>query len=84
MFGVAVFEAIEVKGRSMLNFEVKTSKFCNHFWNFGCQPLKGKVDLRSKVWQTVPGFWFFFIVLQTLILVSNGKRNMSKSNKSEL
>ena len=25
MFGVAVFEAIEVKGRSMLNFEVMTS-----------------------------------------------------------
>ena len=26
MFGEAVFEAIEVKGRSMLNFEVTTSK----------------------------------------------------------
>ena len=25
MFGVAIFEAIEVKGRSMLNFEVMTS-----------------------------------------------------------
>ena len=29
MFGVAVFETIEVKGHSMLNFEVMTSKICN-------------------------------------------------------
>ena len=27
----AVFEAIEVKGQLMLNFEAVTSKFCNHF-----------------------------------------------------
>ena len=31
IFGRAVFEAIEVKGPQMLNFEVTTSKFCNHF-----------------------------------------------------
>ena len=39
IFGRAIFEAIEV------NFEVTTSKFCNHFWKFGCQPNKGKADL---------------------------------------
>ena len=27
----AVFEAIEVKGRLMLNFEAATSEFCNNF-----------------------------------------------------
>jgi hypothetical protein len=27
MFGVALFEAIEVKGQSMLNFEAATSNF---------------------------------------------------------
>ena len=31
IFGRAIFEAIEVKGPQMLNFEVTTSKFCNHF-----------------------------------------------------
>ena len=31
IFGRAVFEAIEVIGRSMLNFDVPTSKFCNNF-----------------------------------------------------
>jgi hypothetical protein len=31
MFGRAVFEVIEVKGQSMLNFEAAVSKFCNHF-----------------------------------------------------
>ena len=30
MFGVAVLEAIEVKGRMMLNFEVTTSKGPDH------------------------------------------------------
>ena len=40
MFCSAVFEAIEVKGRSMLNFEAVTLKFCNKFWKLGCQPRK--------------------------------------------
>ena len=31
-----------------LNFEVTTSKICNNFWNFGCQPQKGKADLCMK------------------------------------
>ena len=30
-FGRVVFEAIEVKGRSMSNFEVTTLKICNNF-----------------------------------------------------
>ena len=34
MFGVAVFEAIEVRGCSMLNFEVMTLKICNNVCNF--------------------------------------------------
>ena len=35
MFGLAAFEAIEVKRLSMLNLEVTTSKICNHFRKFG-------------------------------------------------
>ena len=45
IFAWAVFEAIEVKGQSRLNFEAATSKVCNHFWKFGCQPRKRKADL---------------------------------------
>ena len=68
MFGVAMFEAIEVKGRSMLNFEVTTSKFI-HLWTNGSKVLI---------------YLSFFIVLQRLTLVNNAKRKISKSNKSEL
>ena len=41
---------------------------------------------QTSVWQTVPKFWLFdfFIVPQRLTLVSNAKRKISKSNKSEL
>ena len=28
-----------------LNFEAATTKFCNQFWKFGCQPRKSKTDL---------------------------------------
>ena len=42
IFVRAIFEAIEVKGRSRLNFEAATLKFCNHFWKFGCQHWKSK------------------------------------------
>ena len=45
IFGRAVFEAIEVKGRSMFKFEVTTLKFCYNFWKCGCQPQKIKADL---------------------------------------
>ena len=31
-----------------LNFEAATSKFGNHFWNFGSSPQNGKVDLCMK------------------------------------
>ena len=47
-FGRAVFQAIEVKGQSRLNFEAATSKFCNQFWKFGYQPRKNKTDLCMK------------------------------------
>ena len=40
IFGKAIFEAIEVKEWSRLNLEAATSKFCNYFWKFGCQPRK--------------------------------------------
>jgi hypothetical protein len=33
MFGSAVFEAIEAKGHSRLNFEVETSNFLANFEN---------------------------------------------------
>jgi hypothetical protein len=41
---------------------------------------------QTSVWQTVPKFWFIylFFVPQRLTLVSNAKRKISKSNKSEL
>ena len=44
-FALAVFEAIKVKGRLILNLEAGTSKFCNNFWDFGCQPWKSKAGL---------------------------------------
>jgi hypothetical protein len=77
---ITVAEAIEVKGRSRLNFEAATSKFCNLFCKFSCQPRKSKTDFcmtnSSKV----------LIYLSFLLSpnVSNAKRKTSKSNKSEL
>ena len=64
MFGVAIFEAIEVKGRSMLNFEVTTSKICNHFSKFGCQPRR---PLYDKWFQTSDLF-VFLLFLKDLLL----------------
>ena len=67
-----------------LNFEAATSKVCNHFWNFGSSPRKGKVDLSmtngSKV--LIYSTLLYFIFYSTL--VSNAKGNIAKSNKSEL
>ena len=67
-------QAIEVKGRSMLNFEAVTLKFGNHSWKFGCQPQKSIADLcmtnRSKV--LIP-----FALLTGLGLL---KKNKKKSN----
>jgi hypothetical protein len=55
IFVCAVFEAIDVKGWSRLNFEAATSKICNHFRKFGCQPRKVR---QIFVWQKVPKLWF--------------------------
>ena len=55
IFVLPVFEAIEVKWRSMLNFEVTTFKICNHSWKFGCQPRKSKaVPKHTQKWGV---FW---------------------------
>ncbi len=43
MFGVAVFEAIEAKGQSMLNFEAATSKFFNH-----TESLAAELEIQSS------------------------------------
>ena len=60
IFACAVFEAIEVKGQSRLNFKAATSKFCNHFWKFGCQPRKSKADLGMTNGSTVLIYLCFF------------------------
>ena len=84
IFGLAVFEAIEVKGRSMLNFEATTLKFCNIFWKLGCQPQKRKCrPLYHKRFKSFDLF-VFFVVPPRPTLGSNAKRKISKSNKSEL
>ena len=80
IFACAVFEAIEAKGQLRLNFEGATSKFCSHFWKFGCQPQK---SLYDKQFQSSDLF-VVFIVPQRLNLVSIAKKKISKSNKSEL
>ena len=76
--------AIEVKGQSMLNFEAVTSKFCNHFWNCGCQPCKNEAD---PVWQAVLKFCFFVFFYcsstQWLPLVSNAKKGNLKGHLSK-
>ena len=84
MFGRVVFEAIEVKGCSRLNFEAVTSKFFKRLWKFGCQPQKSKADLCMTNGSKILIFFVFFIVPQRLTLVSNAKRKISKSNKPEL
>ena len=58
IFSWAVFEAIEVKGRSMLNFEVTTSKFCNNFWKFGRNLKKVR---QAGVWERISKFWFYWL-----------------------
>ena len=81
MFCSAVFEAIEVKGRSRLNFEVATSKFCNYFWTFGCQPQKSKADLcHTAGLDTI----FVQIYMDPLLGVPGVSKNSQKyaTNKS--
>ena len=65
MFVRAVFETIELKRRSRLNFKVATSKIFSYLLKFGCQPQKSKADLCmriAKFW----GFFVLFIVPQRL------------------
>ena len=72
IFVHAVFEAIVVKGWSRLNFEAATSKFCNNFWKFGCQPRKSKADLcmtnGSKVLIYLTLISFFLALLTRVSL----------------
>ena len=59
-------------------------KFCNHSWQFGSSPQKGKIDLcmtngsKVLIYLTLLNFIFY------CTLVSNAKGNLAKSNKSEL
>ena len=48
MFGVTVFEAIEVEGRSMLNLEVTTSKIVIISESLAADLEKGAVFCTSK------------------------------------
>ena len=77
IFAHAIFEAIEVKGRSMLNFEAVTLKFGNHFWKFGCQPRKSKTDLwmtnGSKVLIYLTLISFFLHYFKSKSLRNNKK-----------
>ena len=65
MFGHAVLEAIEVKGRPMLNFEILASKV----GKFGCQPKKGKADLYMKKGFKFPIFLSVLFFLKEAILL---------------
>ena len=42
---VPILRPLRSKGDRGWIFEAATSKFCNHFWKFGCQPQKSKADL---------------------------------------
>jgi hypothetical protein len=83
-FSLGPFEVVEVKWRSMLNFEAATSKFCNYSWKFGSSPRKGKVDLcminGSKVLIYLTLLYFLLHYLQEY----SKMWNIAKSNKSEL
>ena len=67
-FGRAIFEAIELKGHSMLNFEVTTSKICNHIWKFGCQPQKSKTVLCMTNGSKVLIYLSFLLFLKEYFL----------------
>ena len=54
MFGVALFEAIEVKGQSMLNFEAATSNFVIISESLAANLEK---ERQGSVWQTITKFW---------------------------
>ena len=58
MFCSAVFEAVEVKGQSRLNFEAATSKFV-----IGYESLAANLEKvrQTSVWQAVPKFWFIWL-----------------------
>ena len=66
----------------ILNIEVTTLKICNHFWKFGCQPRKNKAVLCRTNGCKVVIYLSFLLFL--FVLVSNAKRKISMSNKSEL
>ena len=68
IFAHAIFEAIEVEGRSLLNFEAAISKFGNHFWKFGCQPWKSKTDLFMTNGSKVLIYLTFLSFLKDLLL----------------
>ena len=64
MYGRAIFEAIEVKGRPMLNFETAILIFWNHFWKFCCLWGTIKKPKKSELWNLLPyrGLPYFFEV----------------------
>ena len=75
MFGVAVFEAIEVKGRSMFNLEVTTSKILIISESLAADLDKGAVFCMSNGSEVL-----FFIGPQRLLYVSNAKKKDIRSH----
>ena len=45
MLGRAFLRLLRPNDVRPLDFEIMTSKICNHFWKFACQAQKGKADL---------------------------------------
>ena len=59
-------------------------KFCNHSWQFGSSPQKGKVYLCMTNGSKVLIHLTFLNFIFYCTLVSNAKGNLAESNKSEL
>ena len=79
-FSHGPFQVIEVKWRSMLNFEAVTLKFCNCSWKFGSSPRKGKIDLCMKNGSKVLIYLTLLYFIFYCTLVSIAKGNIAKAS----
>ena len=68
MFGRAVLRPLRPNDVRPLNFEIMTSKICNHFRKFACQAQKGKADLCMTNSTKLLIFLIFFLRI-TIILI---------------
>ena len=72
-FGRAVLRLLKPNDDWPLKFEVTTSKICNHFWKFGCQPQKGKTDLCMTNGSKVQSYLTYLSFCITKSLRNNKK-----------